>query len=458
VSRTANAPLLADALLVAAVAWEHFRAGTSLDRALDLALRAEPPSAHPRLGAAARDLLYTATRHRALIDAIVGRLAARAPSAAVGAIAAVALGQLLAARHADYAVVDQAVNASKSDPATAGASGFINALLRRWLREREVLRAELEREDEVRCNLPRWWIEQVRAAHPRQADAVFTLQRLPPPLVLRVNRRRTSVAAYLERLRGDGVDATQVGAWAVWLPTPCPVDAIAGFAQGEVSVQDAGAQLAADWLGVQDGMSVLDACAAPGGKTAQLAEIADIELDALEIDPQRAALIESNLARTGARDHARVRVRVADAADAADARATVPAGGYDRILLDAPCTASGIVRRHPDVPWLRRASDVAQLATVQARLMDALWPLLSPAGRLLYVVCSVFPEEGPRQAQRFAQRWPDARAVPLLAPEEVPDAADAARVQLLPAQGVEPYRGGLPAMHDGFFYAMFEKS
>jgi 16S rRNA (cytosine967-C5)-methyltransferase len=367
----------------------------------------------------------------------------------------VALGQLLAARHADYAVVDQAVNASKADPATAGASGFINALLRRWLREREILRPELERDDEVRCNLPRWWIEQLRAAHPNQAEGVFALQRLPPPLVLRVNRRRTTVAAYLERLRGDGIDAAQVGTWAVRLQMPCPVEAIAGFADGDVSVQDAGAQLAADWLDVRHGMTVLDACAAPGGKAAQLAEIADIELDALEIDPRRAARIEENLVRTGARDHARVRVRVADAADA---RVIAPAAGFDRILLDAPCTASGIVRRHPDVPWLRRAADIAQLATVQARLLDALWPLVGRAGRLLYVVCSVFPEEGPRQADAFLQRWPDARPVRLPVSDEVPQTADATGVQLLPAQGSESLHDGLPTVHDGFFYAMFEKS
>jgi 16S rRNA (cytosine967-C5)-methyltransferase len=196
-------------------------------------------------------------------------------------------------------------------------------------------------------------------------------------------------------------------------------------------------------------MRVLDACAAPGGKTAQLAEIADIELDAVEIDAQRAARIESNLARTSAREYARIRVIVGDAGAP---QTFAPAAGYDRILLDAPCTASGIVRRHPDIPWLRRPADVAQLATLQARLADALWPLLAPAGRLLYVVCSVFPEEGERQAERFASRWADAHSVPL------PSSGTRAFVQLLPGEVAQTYGGGLPTVHDGFFFALFEKS
>ncbi len=444
----AHAPPLADVLRAAAAAWARFRAGTSLERALEQAQPSAAPTPHPRLAAAAKDVVYTATRNLALIDAAIDRLAARIPDAPVAALIAVSLGQLLAPRHADYTVVDQAVHAAKADTATCAASGFINALLRRWLRECESLRPELERAEGVRFNAPRWWIERVRAAHPQRVDAIFDLQRRPPPLVLRVNRRRTTVAGYLERLQRMGIEAVQVGAHAVRLHAPRPVEAIPGFDSGDVSVQDAGAQLAAEWLGVSDGMRVLDACAAPGGKTAQLAEIADIELDAVEIDAGRAARIESNLARTSARAHAHIRVIVGDACVP---RTFAPSAGYHRVLLDAPCTASGIVRRHPDIPWLRRPADVAQLATLQAGLADALWPLLVPAGRLLYVVCSLFPEEGARQAERFAARWPDARAVSLTTGTQ-------AIVQLLPGETAETYGGALPTVHDGFFFALFEKS
>jgi 16S rRNA (cytosine967-C5)-methyltransferase len=194
-------------------------------------------------------------------------------------------------------------------------------------------------------------------------------------------------------------------------------------------------------------MHVLDACAAPGGKTAHLAEVADgLVIDAVEVEPSRAERIEENLRRTSARTHAAIRVQVADAAQPE----RYAHGRYQRILLDAPCTASGIVRRHPDIPWLRRPADVAQLATVQARLLDALWPLLEPAGRLLYVVCSVFSEEGARQAEAFATRHADARLLDL-------PGMSGGQLRLPPAHGAA-WSGGLPSVHDGFYFAIFEKT
>ena len=446
-----GAPPLADALRVAAAAWRALRGGTSLDRALAAAIEdfagAAGTAPHPRLAAAGKDIAYTATRHLALIEALLDRLAERRPAPAVSALLAVALGQLLAGRHAPYAIVDQAVRAAKAGPPTRAAGGFINAILRNALRRMAVLRPTLEREPTVAFNAPRWWIDRLRQAEPAHFAQILQLQRQPPPLVLRVNRRRTSADAYLQRLQHEGIEASRVGAAAVWLHEPLPVLEIPGFAAGDVSVQDAGAQLAAPFLQVADGMRVLDACAAPGGKTAQLAELADrLTIDAVEIDPARARRIDENLHRLHLHEHARVRVHVADAAQPAQ----YADGRYARILLDAPCTASGIVRRHPDIPWLRRPADVAQLATAQARLLDALWPLLEPAGRLLYVVCSVFAEEGPQQAGRFAARHPDARALAL-------PGIGAPQLRLLPAQGGGGSQG-LPDVHDGFFFAMFEKS
>jgi 16S rRNA (cytosine967-C5)-methyltransferase len=218
-------------------------------------------------------------------------------------------------------------------------------------------------------------------------------------------------------------------------------------------VQDAGAQLAAPWLAAEAGMRVLDACAAPGGKTAHVLECADCRVDAVEIDPQRARRIEGTLARLGLD----ARVHVADALQPAAYWDGTP---YDRILLDAPCSASGVVRRHPDAPWLRRAADVAKLATQQAKMLDVLWPLLAPAGRLLYVVCSVFAEEGPQQVEGFLRRQPDARLRPLVA-------GGPAEVQMLPVPTASAAAGRadrgagapfLPALHDGFYYALLEKS
>jgi len=446
-----RSPALADGLRVAAAAWLQLRGGTSLDRALNAAIEGflanADGAASARLAAAAKDIAYVATRHLALIEAILKRLVSRAPGAPVTALLSVAIGQLLASRHAAYTVVDQTVQAAKAQPATRPASGFINAVLRNALRRLPTLRAELERQPDVALNAPRWWIERLRRDHPSQFAQILQLARRPPPLVLRVNRRRATVHAYLQRLLTEGIAASQVGAAAVWLHAARPVHEIPGFDAGDVSVQDAGAQLAVEFLQVEDGMHVLDACAAPGGKTAHLAEVADgLSIDAVESDGVRAELIEQNLRRLHSRDHAAIRICVADAAQPQ----TFAPGRYARILLDAPCTASGIVRRHPDIPWLRRPADVAQLATQQARLLSALWPLLQPAGRLLYVVCSVFAEEGRQQVEQFAVRHADARLLPL-------PGVGQTRLELLPTHA-PGWSGGLPSVHDGFFFAMFEKT
>ena len=454
VNRTASdtgGPPLAATLQLAAAAWQNLRTGSALQRSLEVAAAAPSEARHPRALAAAQDIVYTATRHLALLDALIAQLATRAPVPPVAALLAVALSQLLDRRHAPYTVVDQAVAAARADRRTAAAAGFINAVLRTFLRREAELLAHARRDETVQFNAPRWWIERLQRDHPARWREVLQSQVEEPPLVLRVNVRRTAPVAYLQRLRDEGLEAMRVGLDAVWLKQPRPVESIPGFAQGDVSVQDAGSQLAARWLDVRAGQRVLDACAAPGGKTCHIAEIADAAIDAVEIDAGRAARIEANLARLALRDARRVRVLVGDAAVAASWPAHPP---YDRILVDAPCTASGIVRRHPDIPWLRRPPDVAQLATIQAQLLDALWPLLAPTGRLLYIVCSLFSEEAGEQAARFLERRADARIVALAGQRT-------GSLQLLPTPlaQVEPWseEASTPSLHDGFFYALFEK-
>lgn len=449
-----GAPPLAEAMTLAAHAWAEFRGGKSLDRALDAAAHVHGAKLHPRAPAAARDLAYQATRRLALVDALLAQLAARKPAPLVGALVGVALAQLLADRHAAYTVVDQAVEAAKRMPAARGAQGFVNGVLRAFLRQGADVVERLRADESIRYNAPAWWIERLRAAWPDDWRTILDAQQAPPPLVLRVNTRRVGVDAYLARLAAAGCDATRVGAAAIWLHVPRPVESIPGFADGDVSVQDAGAQLAAPWL-LGDGdaarLRVLDACAAPGGKTAHLAELGATSIDAVERDAARARRIDETLARLRLADRARVHV-----ADVAEFARDAGPNAYDRVLLDAPCTASGIVRRHPDIPWLRRPADVVQLATEQARLLDALWPCVAPAGRLLYVVCSVFPEECTHQVERFVRRFRDARPVAL-------PGMQATQQTLLPTAPVEPgaraWTGGSrPSQHDGFFYALFEKS
>lgn len=439
---TVESPALAEVLAHAAAAWQLFRDGRSLDRAIDGALtdRAD-------LRPAVQDTVYTAVRHLAASKRIIERLATRQPGPEVAALLAVTLAQLLSGRYAEYVIVDQAVTAARNSVHTSAASGFVNALLRNFLRQREALLAELRRDSTIRYNLPRWWVDRLRRAYPADWQQVAGSQQQPPPLVLRVNAARLSTDAYLAGLQQHGIDATRVGLHSVWIHQPRPVSGIPGFSEGDVSVQDAGAQLAAQWLDAAPGMRVLDACAAPGGKTAHLLELGAADVTALEIDPVRAQRIDDNLRRAGLF----AQVVVGDATRP-EAWLSLHNGGetrrFDRILLDAPCTASGIVGRHPDIPWLRRDSDVAQLTTVQREMLDALWPLLDAGGRLLYVVCSLFPEEGREQIARFLERHPEACQLPL------PSA------QLLPtgAHGTAWHGSELPTLHDGFFYALLEKT
>ncbi|HQR69780.1 MAG TPA: 16S rRNA (cytosine(967)-C(5))-methyltransferase RsmB [Burkholderiaceae bacterium] len=435
------APPLATVLQLAARVWARVAEGQSLDRAL-----AAQVAGAPQLRGAVQDASYGAIRRRALCEGAIAELAARPPAAEVRALLAVALAQLIAGRYAPHTVVDQAVVAARSGPSTAGAAGFVNAVLRNFLRRQAELVDRLQGRDEVRYNAPRWWIDAMRAAQPDQWRSVLESGQRTPALVLRVNRRRIDVRGYLQRLQDLDMAATQVGRMAVWLHQPVPVARIPGFADGEVSVQDAGAQLAAEWLDIADGLRVLDACAAPGGKTAHLTELANLDLTALEVDADRARRIEDNLVRIGTN----ARICVGDGRTPANWWDRRP---FDRILLDAPCTASGIVSRHPDIPWLRRPADVAHLATVQAELLEALWPLLGVGGRLLYVVCSVYPQEGSEQVARFIGSHPEAVLDPL------PGGLTA--VQLLPATGPAAAWDGqrsTPTLHDGFFYARFKKS
>src|SRR4030095_2051425 len=285
----------------------------------------------------------------------------------------------------------------------------------RFVRERAELIAAPDREPVSQWNHPRWWIERLRRDHPREWQRVLSADNSQAPMTLRVNRRKADPAAFRRALRDVNVDAFPVGASGLQLARARPVHDLPGFAEGWWSVQDAAAQLAAPMLldglrtlSAQRPLRVLDACAAPGGKTAHLLELAGpghIDVTALDVDAGRSQRIGANLQRLGLE----ARLQVADAAR--------PEGWWDRepydaILLDAPCTPSGIVRRHPDVLWLRRESDIEQLAMQQAMLLSALWPLVRPGGRLLYCTCSVFREEGSHQITAFLAHNTDARLLP----------------------------------------------
>ena len=428
---------LGDEMLVAADALLALQGGLRLPDALDaLCISLPVPSRAP-----ARDMAYRCVRTWGLLRALSDQLNSRRPDPRIAALQWVALEQLISGERPDAIVVDQAVLCLKrGPPAQAAAAGFMNATLRRFGREKEALLARAQRDPEARHNLPRWWVDALRRAWPEQWAAVIEHGNTQASLVLRANVRRMSRDALAETLAASGIATRVLGPQALALERALPVAEIPGFAEGWWSVQDAGAQLSAPLLGVQVGERVLDACAAPGGKAGHLLELADLRLTALDIDPARCRRIEDNLARLGLAGP-QVQVRSADAADPARWWDGEP---YDRILLDAPCSASGILRRHPDVRWLRRRGDLATLMRTQQRLLDALWPLLRPGGTLLYVTCSVFPEEGEQMIRAFLNRHSDALHEALS--WAWPDGACEPVSQLFPL--AQPARE-----HDGFFHA-----
>lgn len=422
--------------------------GTALPAALAAVFAGMASDAQASARGATQDIAYRTMRRLGSVDWLIGRLVSKAPPAHVHAVLACSLALLLDdasdAAYSPFTVVDQAVTTIGARREFVFAKGLVNAVLRRFLRERAALVAAMQADPVARWNYRAWWVDAVERAWPNDWQAVLAAGDRPGPLTLRVNARRTTVDAYLELLRAQGIDAAAIGRHAVRLASPLPVERIPGFADGVVSVQDAGAQLAAQWLDARDGMRVLDACAAPGGKTGHLLELADVEVVALESDATRATRIGENLARLSlAAD-----VRVGDAGTPAQWHDGRP---FDRILADVPCSASGIVRRHPDIRWLRRATDIDALVAEQRRILSALWPLVKPGGELLYVTCSIFPEEGEAQARWFEAACED--AVRLDAPGQLLPCA----VPGGPQDGSGSSEPGQHTDHDGFFYARFQK-
>ncbi len=441
-----SAPL-ARLLETAADAVAAVRGGRSLTEVL----AGVPPDLRPGTQA----LAFHALRWLGSAQVLREQLAPRTPPPAVDALLQVALALLWPAGeppYAEHVLVDQAVAAMRRR--APAAAGFTNAVLRRFVREQRPLVDAVRHAPLGAFNHPLWWIERVRQDWPAQWQPLLQAANRKPPMSLRVNARRGGALAYQQRLAGDGrasrlPDDPALRGQALVLEQPCPVTALPGFAEGECSVQDLAAQRAVPLLldhgqPLRPGARVLDACAAPGGKTAQWLELADVDLLALDADPLRLARVQDNLNRLGLR----AELKAGDGRRPADWWDGRP---FDAILLDAPCTASGIVRRHPDVRWLRRAQDIPALARVQAELLDALWPLLAPGGRLLYATCSIFRAEGQQQIDAFLQRLGPGRA--RLDP--------ASPGHLLPlADNPEPAAAGAPpaADGDGFYLALLHKT
>lgn len=425
--------------LAAARVLQRVREGESLSRALPALLEKTPQESHATIQA----LSYGVLRYCELIEAVLAILLnkpLKRRDRIVADLLRVALFELLDEASPDYAIVDNAVRLVRQQ--RTWAAGLGNAVLRRFLRERDALLEQAMAQPSARWLLPDWLAGKLRKAWPDQFEQVSAAMAQPPPLTLRVDLARVSRQNYLHQLQEAGISAAEhpVVASAVVLETACDITQLPGFTSGIVSVQDAAAQLAANLLEPKAGERILDACAAPGGKTIHILERVggEAKVVAVESDPARVGRLRENLDRSGY------------SAQLVPSDAAMPAqwwdgNRFDRILLDAPCSATGVIRRHPDIKRHRRPEDVVDLARQQRRLLQALWPLLKPGGTLLYATCSVLPEENERQIGAF-----------------VVDQEDCTAVALDVSWGHATGNGNqiLPGEHgmDGFFYARLRRS
>lgn len=373
---------------------------------------------------ALQDLSHGSLRYLGLLQQLVRKMTKSFPPNEINNLLIIALYQLNFSRNATHAVVNEAVNNARQ--INGGRyQKLVNALLRRFLRERETLITTTTKQEEARYNLPAWWLNYLKKHYPQHWHNIATAMQQHPPMTLRVNRRVTDAEQYLNELVKADIPAKILDTHSIMLQQPITVQKLPGFADGLVSVQDYGAQQAIPLLNPQNGERILDACAAPGGKTGHILEWAECEVTALDIDSQRLQRVKDNLQRL--QQQAQLHC-----ADAKELHSWYDNNTFDAILADVPCTASGVVKRHPDIKWLRQPQDGQKTALQQQALLDNLWLTLKSGGRMLLATCSIFVEENQQQLARFLTRHSDAR-------ERL------SRV-LLPN-----------SRQDGFFYALIDK-
>ena len=428
---------------IAANAVNQVLSGRNLTLALPAAL-AVFPNATPQQRGAAQDLSYGTLRFYGEIDAYLTQLLEKPlTDDRIHTLLLVAIYQLLHDKADAFTVVNQAVYAVselKRPAPKSWAKGLVNAILRNFLRQKEQLAKSLSASEVATYSYPQWWINKLKLQYPDHWQNMLETGNQHPPMTLRVNTQKISIADYIQLLARQDIEAMHIGGQAVTLTRPQPVEKIHGFTDGVVSVQDYGAQLAAYLLDLTPNLKVLDACCAPGGKTGHILELADVALTSLDSDEARLQRVQSNLDRLVLKTN----LVVGDASSTSwwDGKS------FDRILADVPCTASGIVRRHVDIKWLRRDADVASFAAQQAKILPNLWQMLAKGGKLLYVTCSVFNEENQGQVDKFLQNNADATQLPF----ELPINHHHASITQLNGQLIPS------TAHDGFFYALLQKN
>tara|TARA_Y100000389_G_scaffold168146_1_gene173691 strand:- start:186 stop:1460 length:1275 start_codon:yes stop_codon:yes gene_type:complete len=381
-----------------------------------------------------KDLVFGALRSYGKTKFVINKLVKRPPpNLLISTLLHVALFQLISNRSNSYTVVDQAVSASNS--VNKKYTAFINGVLRNFLRERVVILKEAEKNEEAKYSYPMWWINQIKKEYPKSWKNILDIGNSHPALIIRVNIKKVSINNYIKGLEEHKIAHTFLGDEAILIKKPMPVDSLPGFNEGEVSIQDYGAQLSTRLLDLKKNYNVLDACAAPGGKACHMIEIEEIKLTAVEADKKRAERINENIKRLG---HT---FKVINSEIKAG-NAWWDKNLFDRILLDVPCSASGIVRRHIDIKWLRRRSDLDYFHEKQFELLRTSWEMLKPLGKLLYVTCSLFEMENRLVVDRFLKDEKTAVEIKIKFPKNV----NVDDNQLLPS-----------IFHDGLFYVLFQK-
>ncbi len=425
---------------IAAQSVHQVLSGHNLTLALHAANR-KFPNLTPQQRATAQDLSYGTLRFYGEINAYLSQLLEKPlTNEGVRCLLLVAIYQLTYDKAQAFTVVDQAVTAA-TEFKTAWAKGLVNAVLRNFLRKKEDLAKKIIGNELATYSYPQWWINKLKAQYPNHWQSILSVGNQHPPMTLRINRQKNSMSDYLLELQNEGFEVNILSDTAVMLTKPVVVEKIPQFLTGGVSVQDYGAQSAARLIDLQDNQRVLDACCAPGGKTAHILETTDVLMTALDNDAERLLKVQTNLARLNL--HAEL-----ICGDASYINDWWDGVAFDRVLADVPCTASGIVRRHVDIKWLRREADVASFAKQQAVILRDLWQTLAKGGKLLYVTCSIFHEENQGQIDKFLLENTDATQL-------IWSCDDTEHVVTLKVENGQL----IPCdAHDGFFYAVLQKN
>ena len=346
----------------------------------------------------------------------------------------IALYQLSQEKFKNFTIVNQAVDAAKK--IDFRKSKFVNAILRNYLRSKEDLHELINQEHIAKYSYQNWWINKVKNEFENDWEEILEIGNQHPPLTLRVNKRKINIKKYSETLMNNGLEHKIISNIGLIINNPLNVNNIPGFLEGLISVQDFGAQIAPELLDIRKGQKILDACAAPGGKTCSIIEYEDVDVTALEIDEKRANKISENLKRL------ELNAKVINGS-LSNENLWWDGGQFDRILLDVPCSASGIVRRHVDIKWLRQKNDLMKFSETQYLLLNSAWPLLKPGGKLLYVTCSIFSNENRDVIEKFKKEFKNAKEIDLIYSDNI----KCIKNQLIPSEN-----------HDGLFYALLKKN